>query len=184
MFFALKGNVFRLEPMKLLLEVSGVVYEVAISLMTYSKLGGQKEVFVYVSPIVREDSHLLFGFACEMEKNIFDRLIKINGVGPKVALAILSTYSAQEFTQIVQNKDVGALQKVSGIGAKSASKIMVDIAGFYVELLPKEENDFSAEALLALESLGFKKNAIEKVLKGLKADSVGELVKKALSLLG
>lgn len=184
MFFAIRGKVFAIEPTRLLLDNSGVIYEIAISLTTYSALSNKDEVFVFLSEVIREDAHLLFGFSEELEKSLFDRLIKINGVGPKVALAILSTYQAKDFLDIICNKDVASLQKVSGIGAKSAGKIMVDLSGFYVQSQEvKIEQKSHIEARMALESLGFKVSAIDKVLKEISSTNTQEVIKEALRLL-
>ncbi|MCE3036603.1 Holliday junction branch migration protein RuvA [Helicobacter sp. faydin-H20] len=188
MIFGLRGKVFRLENTRVLLDVGGVIYEVNISLHSARSLENKEEVFLFATQIVREDAHLLFGFVEEIEKQTFDRLIKINGVGPKVALAILSTYSAKEFIEIIQTKNIAALQKVPGIGGKSAGKIMVDISGFYVDLIAQEgikdsKNLAYQEAKMALESLGFKANAIDKVLKQVQKSSVQDMIKEALGLL-
>ncbi|WP_104697408.1 MULTISPECIES: Holliday junction branch migration protein RuvA [unclassified Helicobacter] len=184
MLFAIKGRIFSIEPTRLLLEQSGLIYEIFISFTTFNQLNTKQEVLVFVTKIIREDSHALYGFSEEVEKNIFDRLIKINGVGPKVALAILSTYNPQEFLMIIQNKDIASLQKVSGIGAKSAGKIMVDLSGFYIqtheEKAPQKSN---IEAKMALESLGFKPSVVDKVLKQVKAVKTQDIIKEALGLL-
>ena len=123
------------------------------------------------------------------EKQTFERLIKISGVGPKVAIAILSTYTPTHFAKIIADKDIEALKKVPGIGAKGAAKIMVDIAGFFAQLLQSQEesiapsNNLKYEASLALQSLGFKRNEIQKVLEHIEALSVSEIVKEALKRL-
>lgn len=184
MLFAIRGKIFSLEPTRLLLEQSGLIYEIFISLTTFNQLNTQQEVLIFVTKIIREENHSLYGFGEEIEKNIFDRLIKINGVGPKVALSILSTYNPKEFLMIIQNKDVASLQRVSGIGAKSAGKIMVDLSGFYIHSKEEEVSQKSnIEAKMALESLGFKASAIDKVLKQIKATRTQDIIKEALGLL-
>ena len=189
MIVGLRGVIVRSEPMMIELDVGGVIYGVQMSLNATSKLRGEggKEVKIICTQIIREGSHLLFGFVEEIEKQTFERLIKINGVGPKVALAILSTYTPMEFAKIISNKDVDALKKVPGIGAKGAGKIMVDVAGFFASLISDEnlpqENSLKNEALLALQSLGFKNTDAQKALQGIEAQSVSELVKLALKKL-
>ena len=141
---------------------------------------------------MREDAHLLFGFYEEIEKITFERLIKINGVGPKVALAILSTYTPNSFANIIQNKDISALQRVPGIGAKGAGKIMVELAGFFSEIIEHTQGKTSLsseldEAQSALESLGFRSTDITKVLKQIpqiQSLEVSEIVRECLKLLG
>ena len=194
MIVGLRGVIIRSEPMMIDIDVGGVIYGVQMSLNSTSKLRGEggKEVKIICTQIIREDSHLLFGFVEEIEKQTFERLIKINGVGPKVALAILSTYTPMEFAKIISNKDVDALKKVPGIGAKGAGKIMVDVAGFFAGLISdtsladgklSQENSLKNEALLALQSLGFKNTDAQKALQGIEAQSVSELVKLALKKL-
>ncbi len=185
MIFGLSGEIYRLEPARVLLKVGGIVYDIAISVQCSSHLAKENEVFLYITQIIREDAHLLFGFYDEMEKGMFDRLIKINGVGPKVALAILSTYETTEILEIIKRKDVVALQRVPGIGAKGAGKIMVDLSGFYVDLLPRSNilDSVYQEARMALESLGFKANSIDKVFKDIKATNTQDIIKEALKIL-
>lgn len=191
MIVGMIGNIYKLEPMMINLEVNGIIYGVHISTNTSYAINNEKEknqkITLFISEIIREDAHLLFGFFEEIEKITFERLIKINGVGPKVALAILSTYTPQTFGKIIEDKDISALQRVPGIGAKGAGKIMVDLAGFFSELMeseniPKNEG-IRNEALLALQTLGFKATDITKVLKTIHSSTTQEIIKEALKLL-
>ncbi|WP_334087821.1 Holliday junction branch migration protein RuvA [Helicobacter typhlonius] len=132
LIIGLRGITRKIEPMFVELDVGGVIYGVQMSLNATTSLKSQvdsqshSEVRILCTHIIREDAHLLFGFIEDMERQTFERLIKINGVGPKVALAILSTYTPTHFATIIANKDIDALKKVPGIGPKSAGKIMVD----------------------------------------------------------
>lgn len=195
MIAGLRGEIVRLEPMYAELDVGGVIYGLHISLNTSNALQAQKaqgtrQMRVICTQIIREDAHLLFGFMEEIEKQTFERLIKISGVGPKVAMAILSAYTPQEFSQIVANKDIDALKRVPGIGTKGAGKILVDIAGFFASLMPDSEihsesspNHAKSQASLALASLGFKEAQIDKALRDLSGEDVSSLVKEALKIL-
>lgn len=190
MIIGLKGVVEQIEPMFAHINVNGVIYGVQMSLNATSRLKAldSSQASIICTQIIREDAHLLFGFVDMVEKQTFERLIKINGVGPKVALAILSTYTPNEFATIIANKDIEALKRVPGIGAKGAGKIMVDVAGFFANLiqeenLPKEASGVKYEAALALQSLGFKNSDIQKALNGLEAQSVQDMVKMALKKL-
>lgn len=187
MIVGLRGNVMLKEPTKVHLDVQGVIYEVFVSLQTSMVLNSD-EVYLHTTHVVREDAELLYGFFDQHEKVMFDSLIKINGVGPKVALAICSTFSPQGFLQIVQASDVATLKRVPGIGPKSASRILVELSGFMPDMtsVGGSENpllQYQHEATLALESLGFKKENIAKVLKKCTASETGEIVKQALKLL-
>lgn len=120
-----------------------------------------------------------------MEKSLFERLIKINGVGPKVAIAILSTFSPQTFAKIVESNDVKSMQRVPGIGPKSAGRILVELSGWSLELTQNHnmgvaEDSNLHQVILALESLGYKSDVIHKATKGLENAEVGEMVKAAL----
>jgi len=184
MIVGIEGTVELKEPTVVHVNVQGIVYEVFISLQTYGQIS-EKRVKLYTSHIIREDAQLLYGFAEAGEKVLFQRLIKINGVGPKVAMAICSTFSASQFGQIVAGNDVAGLKRVPGIGPKSAGRILVELSGFDVELLQQESpaNASSNEAALALESLGFKKEQVSKALSQCESSDTASLVKEALKKL-
>ena len=184
MIVGLLGNIDHKEPNKLHLEVQGVVYEVFISLHTFSTLTSQ-EVKLHISHIIREDAQQLYGFSQKSEKTLFEGMLKINGIGPKAALAICSTFTPEQFAGIITSKDVTALKKVPGIGPKSAARIMVELAGFDAVLLQGESftTSASSEALMALESLGFKKEEILTALSKCHGTETATLVKEALKQL-
>jgi len=186
MIVGVHGKVVHKEPSFVHVNVNGIVYEVFISLQTFSALG-KDEVSLFTTHIIREDAQLLFGFLDMSEKKMFARLIKINGVGPKVAMAICSTYTPAQFGVIINNKDMNGVKKVPGIGPKSAGRILVELAGFDEELLsanaePSKTQSFN-EASEALESLGFKKDKISKALSACDGEDTASLVKQALKLL-
>lgn len=185
MIVGLRGEVVYKEPSFVHVEVHGIVYEVFISLQSFSALP-QGEVKLHTSHIIREDAQLLYGFMENSEKKLFERLIKINGVGPKVAMAICSTYTASQFATVINNNDVKALQKVPGIGPKSAGRVLVELNGFAQELVVSASEPLTqsfAEAAEALEALGFKKEKISKVLSSCEEGDTASLVKQALKLL-
>lgn len=185
MIVGLNGNVIYKEPNFVHLDVNGVVYEVFISLQTFSAVG-EKDVKLFTSHIVREDAELLYGFLDESEKKLFVRLIKISGVGPKVAMAICSTYTPSQFAKVISNNDINGVKKVPGIGPKSAGRILVELNGFAEELVssPSEPKTIAfAQASEALESLGFTKAKISKVLSSCNGEDTPTLVKEALKLL-
>jgi Holliday junction DNA helicase RuvA len=186
MIAGLSGKVEYKEPSFVHIDVNGVIYEVFISLQSFSAITSEK-LKLYTTHIVREDAQLLFGFIDKSEKKLFERLIKINGVGPKVAMAICSTHTPSQFATILNNKDLNGVKKVPGIGPKSAGRILVELAGFDEELLQNNtDSQHSAsysQATEALESLGFKKDKISKALSACSADDTATLVKDALKLL-
>ena len=187
MIVGVKGKIVYKEPSFTHIDVSGIVYEVFISLQTFSALPSDI-VSLFTTQIIREDASLLFGFMDMNEKKMFARLIKINGVGPKVAMAICSTYTPSQFATVINNKDLNGVKKVPGIGPKGAGRILVELAGFDTELISSGDSTPSstlafAQATEALESLGFKKDKISKALSACEGDDTASLVKGALKLL-
>ncbi|CAA6828306.1 MAG: Holliday junction DNA helicase RuvA [uncultured Sulfurovum sp.] len=182
MIVGIEGNIERKDPTFVHVNVNGLIYEVHVSLNTSNAIEETK-VKLFVTQIVREDSNQLFGFMDLNEKRMFDTVLKINGVGPKVGLAICSTFTASTFAKVVSSKDVGMLKRVPGIGPKAASRILVELADFIVD--GNEEENISSslgDAVMALESLGFKKEAIKKALAGSSGDT-SSLVKEGLKKL-
>lgn len=181
MIVGIEGTVERKDPTFIHVNVSGLIYEVFISINTSNTIV-DKQVKLYTTHIIREDAQLLFGFSDMNEKKMFDTLIRINGVGPKVGLAICSTFSPETFARVVSSKDVGMLKRVPGIGPKSASRILVELAGFIVDGEESEISSAMSEAVMALESLGFKKEHIRKALNGCSGDT-STMVKEGLKKL-
>jgi Holliday junction DNA helicase RuvA len=182
MIVGINGILEHKDPTYLHLNVNGLIYEVFVSLNTSSKIDS-KEIRLFTTQIIREDANLLFGFLDRDEKKMFDTLLKINGIGPKVAIAICSTFSPDTFSKVVVSKDVGMLKRVPGIGPKAASRILVELADFVVDSNSTGSSNQSAvEASMALESLGFKKDEVKKALSGLNGDT-STLVKEGLKKL-
>jgi Holliday junction DNA helicase RuvA len=152
MIAALRGKLFKKRLNSVLVDVNNIIYEIKVSVNTYSEL--KDDVFIYITEIIREDSYILYGFVNEFEKKMFDTLIKINGVGPKVGLAICSTFTPQTFANIVQTKNISALKQVPGIGPKSASRILVELGEFSVGEI-NEEDSAIPDAIIALEDCLF-----------------------------
>jgi len=183
MIVGIEGMVEKKEPTFVHLNVNGLTHEVNISLNTSNAIKTER-VKLLVRQIIREDASLLFGFLDPNEKKMFDTLIKINGVGPKVAMATCSTFLPETFARVVADKDVSLLKRVPGIGPKAASRILVELADFIVDGNANSallDNGMS-DAILALESLGFKKEQIKKALQGATGDT-SELVKQGLKKL-
>ena len=183
MIVGLIGKVVKKEPTSLQLNVGGVIYEVFVSLNCSSKIISD-EITLEITEIIREDAHNLYGFLDSNEKKLFDTVIKINGVGPKVALAICSTFTPSSFAQIVTSNDVNMLKRVPGIGPKGASRMLVELSGFIVDGASSDEvTNINIEASLALESLGFKKDIVTTILKSCTSTTTAELVREALRKL-
>lgn len=185
MIVGIEGRIEKKEPTLVHINVNGLIYEVFVSVNCSSKIIDEK-VKLFTTYIIREDSQALYGFLDINEKKLFDTVIKINGVGPKVALAICSTFTPSSFSQIVTNNDISMLKRVPGIGPKGASRILVELSGFIIDGLDGDEIDGSnaqLEASLALESLGFKKDVVSKILKTCTSIDTSQLVREALKKL-
>lgn len=173
------------------MEVAGVGYYVGVSLQTSQQLELGKEAFLYIQQIIREDAHLLFGFYSLQEKEIFNLLISVNGVGPASSLIMLSSLSNEEIASAIVNGQSALLQRVKGIGSKTAERIIVDlrdkIQKFTISIeniSDSMSNKVKEESLSALEVLGIPKKTSEKLAdKFLKQNpeiSVEELIKSIL----
>jgi len=183
MIIAINGEVIKKEPTLLHLKTpSGLTYAVKISLHCSAAIES-KQVSLHTTLIVKEDSHTLFGFINNYEKMMFDRVIKINGVGPSTALAICSTFTPESFSSAVMSQDVTAIKMVPGIGPKSAKRILVELGDFNLGVEEDSASVSMTEATMALESLGFKKETIKKTLSGVKASDTSALIKEALKKL-
>ena len=162
---------------------SGLTYKVFVSLSCIGKITGDT-VFLHVTQIIREDQHSLYGFVDENEKKVFDTLIKLNGIGPSTALAVCSTLSPDDFASALISQNIQAFQKVPGIGPKSAKRILVELSDFSLQIGHDSSAQGSAlEAAMALESLGFKKESVKKVLATCQAGDTQTLIKEALKKL-
>ncbi len=183
MIVGIEGTVERKEPTFVHVNVNGIIYEVQVSINTSNSIQ-DKKTKLFVTQVIREDANLLFGFMDLNEKKMFDTVLKINGVGPKVGLAICSTFTPSTFAKVVASKDVSMLKRVPGIGPKAASRILVELADFIVDGNEESGGHSGAlgEAVMALESLGFKKDAIQKALNGCTGDT-STLVKEGLKKL-
>ncbi|MDR2423453.1 MAG: Holliday junction branch migration protein RuvA [Prevotellaceae bacterium] len=190
MYEYIKGSLALLAPTYAVIDVQGIGYNVMISLQTYSYLTGRTEAKLYIHQIVREDANLLYGFFDEQERHIFRLLINVNGVGPSIALMMLSSLSADEVRMAILQENLSILKGVKGIGLKTAQRILVDLkdqvssTGVSEQFLGAAGSNLRAEALSALVALGFAKTpaekAIDKLLQQSNSYTVEDLIKAAL----
>jgi len=191
MIFSLQGPVQELTPTYAVINVQGVGYYVGISLMTSQTLVLNQQTFLFIQQIIREDAHLLFGFNTRSEKEMFNLLISVNGVGAVSALILLSTLSLDEIALAILSKNSALIQKAKGIGAKTAERIIVDLKDKVQKFSDPAanisvlvDNKIKEESLSALEVLGIPKRTSEKIadriIKQNPSISVEELVKQIL----
>ncbi len=193
----LRGKLIAKAPPQLVLDVQGVGYEVDAPMTTFYALPAiGEEVRLHTHLVVREDAQILFGFAAEQDRLMFRTLIKVNGVGPKLALTILSGQSAEEFHQCIQNSDTQALVRLPGVGKKTAERLIIEMR----DRLPSLEDDndrptlpdtlisgrVSAspkqEAITALCALGYKPNEASRMVQVVATDDLAceEMIRLAL----
>jgi len=180
MIGSLRGTVTEIHPTFALLEVAGVGYLIKGSGTLLSSLRAGSEAFVYTHDHVREDAHDLFGFVSRAEQEMFERLLSVSGVGPKVALSVLSAGPFETIRRAILSGDLELLTSMPGIGKKTAQKIILELKGQLVEEaeLPSGEG----EVLEALISLGYSREQSREALKSISPEvtDVSDRVREAL----
>ncbi|MDV2440490.1 Holliday junction branch migration protein RuvA [Acinetobacter gerneri] len=183
MIGCLIGEVLALEAPTVVLNVNGVGYEIDTPLSTFCQLQKGQKVTLWTHLAVREDAQLLYGFINAQEKTIFRTLLKVNGVGPKMALGILSTLSVELLVHTIENDDINTLVKVPGVGKKTAERLMIELRDRFKALatgttpanstaaqIQFSSNSPVAEAEAALQSLGYKPAEAQKAVAAVKGD--------------
>ena len=195
MIGCLIGEVLALEAPTVLLNVNGVGYEIDTPLTTFCQLKKGQNITLWTHLAVREDAQLLYGFLDAQEKTIFRTLLKVNGVGPKMALGILSTLSVELLIHTVEHEDINTLIKVPGVGKKTAERLMIELRDRFkamsnevsssnstVTQIQFTGNSAVAEAEAALQSLGYKPAEAQKLINAVKADftEASDIIRAAL----
>lgn len=194
MYSFISGTVVEKNPAFVVLDNQGVGYLINITLNTFTAIGEQERVKLFVHLAIREDAHLLYGFYTEQERSLFLQLITVSGVGCNTARLILSSMTVKEAVDAIATNNIKMIQSVKGIGAKTAQRIIVDLHDKVGKMdigvsenSPAGYNTLKDEALSALMVLGFSKTGIEKtldkLLKEMANPSVEDLIKEALRLL-
>lgn len=189
----LRGRLAAKHPPLLLLDVGGVGYEVEAPMSTFYVLPGVgAEVSLHTHLVVREDAHILFGFGTERERSLFRELIKVSGVGPRIALGILSGATVDEFHRCVEAQDVASLTRIPGIGRKTAERLIIDmrdrlkaLGGTHFATGPggtQAASSPQAEAFSALVALGYRPAEVTRLLQGLDpaVTTTEEMIRHAL----
>ena len=191
----LRGQLVAKQPPTVLIDVNGVGYDVDVPMSTFFQLPALGEdVRIFTHLAVREDAHTLYGFASEDERRLFRTLLKVSGIGAKLALGILSGASAEEFVAAVQRGDVAALTRLPGIGKKTAERLVVELRdrlGDFGSASASGQSalkaiaapvDASSDAISALQALGYKPADASRMVKAVAEDGLGseELIRRAL----
>ena len=197
----IKGILTELNPTEAVIEAAGVGYDIAITLPTYSALVGQeeKEAKLFVTEVIREDTHELYGFVVRAERQLFELLMTVSGVGAATARMIMSAFSAEELRMLIATGNAKGMAKVKGLGPKTAQRIIVDLKDKAIKLdlggdpteIPmldvEADSGVKAEAVSALTMLGFATNAsakaVDKILKADPTQTVEAVIREALKML-
>ena len=194
MYDYFNGKLVFKAPTHVILDVGGIGYHIHISLTTYSQIKDQEQCKLYISFQVREDSQTLYGFATEGERQLFNHLISVSGIGPNTGRMMLSSITPEEIQNAIIQGQVQVMQKIKGIGPKSAQRVILELQDKLKKQgpdalipLPVTKQSVPEEALSALLMLGFGKPQAEKVLNSLVASdaeqTVEQLIKAALKRL-
>lgn len=191
----LRGQLVSRQPPFLLLDVNGVGYEIEAPMSTFYELPESGEVTLHTHLLVREDAHVLYGFHAEQEKRLFRALLKVSGVGGKMALAILSTMNAGEFFSCVHADDVTAMTRIPGVGKKTAQRLIIEMKDKFddgaIAALPEGVSPSSvqaaaespvSEAVSALIALGYKPAEASRMVRAVESTGLGseEIIRAAL----
>ncbi len=188
----LTGKILEKNPPEILLEVSGIGYEVLCPMSSFYEMGSESDISLHTHLAVKEDSHTLYGFISKDEKTLFRELIRVNGIGPKVALAILSHLNIASLINAIANEDDTLLAKTPGIGKKTAQKLIVELKDRleklelsntkHQKITASNSNPNTQKATQALQALGFKAKEADRMLSAINNESLSteELIRLAL----
>lgn len=191
MIAQLNGRLIEKTPTYIIVECGGVGYFVRISLNTYSKIGADENIRILTQLLVREDAHNLYGFHTSLEKEMFNHLIAVSGIGANTAMLMLSSLTPEEIASAIVNGNVALIQSIKGIGSKTAQRVILDLkdkvmkSDFTAENILGSNNTNQNDALTALLALGFEKKKAEKAVEKVAIDnqSVEQIIKEALKVL-
>lgn len=187
----LNGRMIEKTPTHIIVECGGVGYFVKISLNTFSKLGSDESIKIFTQLQVREDAHTLYGFFTIAEREMFNHLISVSGIGANTGILMLSAMTSDEIAAAIINADVALIQSIKGIGAKTAQRVIIDLkdkvakSDFATENIFTSNNTNQNDALTALLALGFDRKRAEKAINKVLTDeqTVEEIIKEALKVL-
>ncbi len=185
MIGSIKGKIILKTDKFVIVEINNIGYKIALSPDTLSRLKNETEVFFYIHTHIREDAFDLYGFLEHKELEFFEMLLGVSGIGPKSALVILSIASIETLKKAIGTGDTSYLTKISGIGRKTAEKIVIELR----DKMGREESDGSLEnemdALEALKSLGYSQNQAREALKKVSPEKdINGKIREALKILG
>lgn len=187
----LRGKVINPKPTKILIDVNGVGYSVNISIQTFEEISGNENISLFIYTSVKEDSITLFGFSKESEKELFELLISVNGIGPRTALGILSGIRTDQLKEAIYKGDISLLSSIPGIGKKTSERLVLELRN-KIDNISDDIKDIAGssvknEAVLALTTLGYNSKLADKTVRDLlsiePSSHIEDIIKKALAKL-
>lgn len=189
MYEYINGKIAGLTPANAIIEAGSIGYFLHISLNTYSAINGQQSVKLFLHQVVREDAHLLYGFAETGERELFRLLISVSGIGSSTALMMLSSLTPDEIKKAILEENVNLLKSIKGIGAKTAQRVIIDLKDKIGKqpasdqiLITGQDNTIRDEALSALVMLGFARKSVEKELDKIFKSNPGITVEQTIKM--
>ncbi len=188
MYEFIKGTISGLTPAGVVVETGGIGYFLHISVNTYTRINGNEQSKFFLHEVVREDAHLLYGFADKDERDFFRMLIGVNGIGAAIAIMMLSSYLPDDLRNAILTENVNLLKSIKGIGAKTAQRVIIELkdkvgkGGASDKVFKTGDSVVRNEALSALEMLGFNKKAVENSLDQIIAAQPGLTVEQLLKI--
>ncbi len=188
MYEYINGTITGLNPAWVVIETGGIGYFLHISVNTFSRLNGKVSSRLYIHEVVREDAHLLYGFAEQDERDFFRLLISVNGIGAAIAIMMLSSYLPDDLREAILKENVNLLKSIKGIGAKTALRVIIELkdkvgkGSASDKIFKSGDSVVRNEALSALEMLGFNRKVVEKSLDQIIATQPGLTVEQLLKI--
>jgi len=187
----LTGKIISLKPTRLLMDVNGVGYSIKISLTTFEEISDKEIISLFIHTNVKEDSITLYGFFTESEKQMFELLISVSGVGPKIGLSILSGIRVEDLRFALQSGDISRIVAVPGIGKKTAERLSLELRNKVTDIVEEgietPVSSIRTESVSALTTLGYNLKQAEKIVREILVEKpdidIEELLKESISLL-
>ena len=192
MLGSLTGNIIFIQPPQIILDVHGIGYEINLPISEFDYLSiSDKIILIYTHLVIREDAHTLYGFTQQSNRECFRNIIKVSGIGPKIALAILSTLTVNEIYLALHNNDITTLCRVPGVGKKVAERMILELTGkinypMKIDTRTNQIHDnIKSDTVQALLNLGYNEKAIYKVLNSISTEhnTIESMIKECLKLL-
>lgn len=180
----IRGKVVKVKPDRVVVDVGGLGFSVKIPLRISDKISGNEEISLYTYLAIKEETTEIYGFLDQQDREIFEELVKISGIGPRIAMNILSTYDKNTLVEIIEQENLKALSKIPSVGKKTAQRIILELKGVLPSLSSEKDQKFE-DVLTALINLGYKKveakDSLERVYRKDKDEAT--LIKESLSIL-